>query len=64
MVAYASTGGTGVAGWGFDGLDVSTNTGILFLPSITLDNAIRIGANIQLEGETDGDQIDESDVSY
>ena len=64
MVAYASTGGNGVAGSDFDGLDVSTNTEILFLPSITLDNGIRIGANFQLEGETDGDQIDESDVSY
>ena len=63
MVAYATTDGNGVAGSDFDGLDVSTNTEIFFLPSITLDNGIKIGANIQLEGETDGDQIDESYLS-
>ena len=62
MVAYASTDGNGVAGSDFDGLDVSTNTEIFFLPSITLDNGIKIGANIQLEGETNGDTIDESYV--
>ncbi len=33
---------------------------IHFLPSIKLDNGIKIGANIQLEGSTSGDQIDES----
>ena len=46
----------------FDGVDVSTNTEIFFLPKIVLDNGIQIGANIQLEGETSGDQIDESYV--
>ena len=38
----------------FDGVDVSTNTEIFFLPSITLDNGIKIGANIQLEGARPG----------
>ena len=61
MVAYADTNNAG-AGVDFDGVDVSTNTEIFFLPSITLDNGIKIGANIQLEGETNGDQIDESFV--
>ena len=62
MVAYGSTdlptGNTA----DFDGVDVSTNTEIFFLPSITLDNGIKIGANVQLEGETSGDTIDESYV--
>jgi predicted porin len=62
MVAYATTDGNGVTGQDFDGVDVSTNAEIHFLPSITLDNGIKIGANVQLEAETDGDQIDESYV--
>lgn len=62
MFAYASTDGTAVTGQDYDGFDVSTNAEIHFLPSITLDNGIKIGANIQLEGETSGDQIDESFV--
>jgi len=62
MVAYAATDGNGIGTADFDGVDVSTNAEIFFLPTITLDNGIRIGANIQLEGETDGDQIDESYV--
>ncbi len=62
MVAYAATDGNGIGTADFDGVDVSTNTEIFFLPSITLDNGIKIGANIQLEGETNGDQIDESYV--
>ncbi len=62
MVAYAATDGNGIGTADFDGVEVSTNTEIFFLPSITLDNGIKIGANIQLEGETNGDQIDESYV--
>ena len=53
MVAYAQTDLAPVfdIGQDFDGVDVSTNTEIFFLPSIVLDNGIKIGANIQLEGE-------------
>ena len=46
----------------FDGIDSKQDAEIWFLPSITLDNGIRIGANIQLEAEQSGDQIDESYV--
>jgi len=62
MVAYAETDLPAGMTADFDGVDVSTNTEIFFLPSITLDNGIKIGANIQLEAETSGDQIDESYV--
>ena len=62
MVAYGSTDLPTGDTRDFDGVDVSTNTEVFFLPSITLDNGIRIGANIQLEGEQSGDQIDESYV--
>lgn len=47
----------------FDGVDVKQNAEIFFLPSITLDNGIKFGANVQLEsgGYTQtGDTIDES----
>ena len=69
MVAYATTKLSGTAGErrvflrqisDFEGVDVSTNAEIFFLPSITLDNGIKIGASIQLEGEHDVDQINES----
>ena len=41
----------------FDGIDSKQDAEIWFLPSITLDNGIKIGANIQLEALTGGDQI-------
>ena len=44
----------------YDGVDVLSNTEIIFAPSITLDNGLQFGANVQLEGNTSGDQIDES----
>ena len=46
----------------FDGLDIQTNAEIFFKPSITLDNGIKIGVDIQLEAgsNTNGDQIDEA----
>lgn len=63
MVAYTNNSGNFVAGaTDFDGVDVQTNNEIFFLPSITLDNGIKIGANVQLEAESRGDQIDESYV--
>ena len=60
-VAYANTDpGGAFAGNDFDGFDTAQDAEIFFLPSITLDNGLKIGANIQLEGNTSGDQIDES----
>lgn len=44
----------------FNGIDSKQDSEVHFLPSITLDNGLQIGANIQLEGFTGGDQIDES----
>ena len=46
----------------FDGLDLFTNAEIWFKPSITLDNGIKIGVDVQLEAgsNTNGDQIDEA----
>jgi porin-like protein len=44
----------------FAGVDVYSDAEVFFLPTITLDNGIKFGANLQLEGNTSGDQIDES----
>jgi predicted porin len=44
----------------FDGIDSKQDAEIWFLPSITLDNGIKFGANVQLEALTGGDQIDEA----
>ncbi|MEM1298932.1 MAG: porin [Pseudomonadota bacterium] len=57
-VVYSSV--DSASGTDFDGVDVQSDTEIFFLPSITLDNGLKFGANIQLEGNTGGDQIDES----
>ena len=59
-VGFASTDADNIAGEDVDGFDVHSNTEIIFTPSITLDNGIQFGVNVQLEGNTSGDQIDES----
>ncbi len=55
-VGFASVDGPG----DLDGVDVRQDAEIIFKPSITLDNGLKFGADIQLEGNTGGDQIDES----
>jgi len=54
--------GASFAAADFDGLDLFTNAEIWFKPSVTLDNGIKIGVDIQLEAgsNTNGDQIDEA----
>ncbi|MEL6197189.1 MAG: porin, partial [Pseudomonadota bacterium] len=44
----------------FDGFDNLSDTEIIFRPSIVLENGVQFGAQVQLEGNTSGDQIDES----
>jgi predicted porin len=44
----------------WDGIDSKQDAEIFFAPSITLDNGIKIGANVQLEALQNGDQIDEA----
>ncbi len=63
--AYASSDVSNVQGEDHDGFDAKRDAEIRFQPSITLDNGIRIGADIQLEAaaNTDtgtGDVIDEA----
>ncbi|MBZ0227386.1 MAG: porin, partial [Bauldia sp.] len=53
-----------VVSWEGDGLDIHTNPEIIFSPSVTLDNGMTFGINIQLEGNTTGGPfIDESYAS-
>jgi outer membrane protein OmpU len=42
-----------------EGFDQQSDTEIHFKPTITLDNGIKIGAMVQLDGQTDADQIDQ-----
>lgn len=58
--AYASSDIENAGDVDYDGVDSKQDAEIHFLPSITLDNGIRFGADIQLEGNTSGDTIDES----
>lgn len=54
-VAITDAGGIGlVAGTDFDGVDSFNASEIHFLPSITLDNGLTFGVNIQLEGNNNG----------
>ena len=71
-LAYASidTGANieaaaGAGGTDFDGIDIYTNAEIWFKPSITLDNGIKIGVDVQLEAgsNTNADQIDEAYIT-
>lgn len=58
--AFAASDVNGIEGE-FDGVDSKRDAEIAFLPSITLDNGLKIGANIQLEGSSGTpDKIDES----
>ena len=59
--AWASPDVDGLVDDDFDGIDSKMDAEVHFVPSITLDNGLKIGADVQLEGNTDGsDQIDES----
>ncbi len=49
-----------VVGTDTNGLGQVSDTEVFFTGSTTLDNGLKIGVNIQLEGNTSGDQIDES----
>ena len=60
FAAYASSSVDNIAGEEFGGIDSKQDAEIHFKPSITLDNGIKIGADVQLEANTSGDTIDES----
>ncbi|MEL6220225.1 MAG: porin [Pseudomonadota bacterium] len=59
-VAFADSDVENASGDDYTGIDSKQDAEIHFKPSITLDNGIKFGVDIQLEGNTSGDQIDES----
>ena len=62
-LAAVTPAGTVIPSFEGDGLDIHSNSEIIFTPSITLDNGLTFGVNIQLEGENAGGQIDETYLS-
>jgi len=58
-VGASDLSGSGVAGTNRDGVDTFTDGEIHFMPSITLDNGLTIGAHIELETKNTSNQIDE-----
>lgn len=61
-VAFVDVGGSGAVGMDFDGVGFHSTTEIIFSPSVTLDNGLTFGINVQLEGENQAGQtyIDET----
>lgn len=60
-VLYNDTSGNNIpSNTDFDGVNLHTNAEIIFTPSVTLDNGMTFGVNIQLEAMTAGDQMDET----
>lgn len=57
-VGFAST--DNLAGDTISALDVQEDGEIHFMPSITLDNGLKFGVEVQLEASTSADHIDES----
>jgi len=58
-VGGALTPAIGVAAPDYDGIDVHSNTEIIFSPSVTLDNGMTFGINVQFEGNNNF-SVDES----
>jgi hypothetical protein len=58
--AWSSPDVTGIVSDDYDGIDSKQDSEVHFLPSITLDNGLKVGANIELEGFSGETTIDES----
>jgi predicted porin len=50
-VGYADVSGTANVGQDFDGVNIFVNREIHFTPSVTLDNGLTFGVNVQLEAD-------------
>ena len=62
--AYAAPDVDGFSGDSFDGVDNKIESEVHFKPSITLDNGIKFGANIELEGAGGSGTPDTIDEQY
>ncbi|RKF15400.1 porin [Roseovarius spongiae] len=56
--------GTGVGQVDNDGIGFHSSSEIIFTPSVTLDNGLTFGINIQMEGENGGGGADGIDETY
>lgn len=64
-VAWVDASGSALApGADYDGVDTHNNSEIIFSPSITLDNGLTFGVNIQMEGNNNGGGATGIDESY
>lgn len=63
-VAGRQDDGPGEAGAGFRNHGLARSSEIFFLADTTLPSGIAVGVNVQLEGETNPDQIDESFIFF
>jgi hypothetical protein len=65
-VAYAKVDSNTAAhaGADFDGIDVYSETEIEFTPSVTLDNGMTFGVNVQMEGTNNGGGATGIDETY
>jgi len=61
-----SVGNPALAGVDFDGdgLDIHSSGEIIFTPSITLDNGLTFGINVQMEAQNGGGGLDGIDETY
>jgi len=59
-IGYAATDTGSGATTDFDQANMVTDGEIFFSGSTTLDNGVKFGVNVQLEAQTNGDQIDEN----
>ncbi|MDA3858558.1 MAG: porin, partial [Roseovarius sp.] len=64
-VAYTDVGGSGVLpGQDFDGVNVFVNREIHFTPSVTLDNGLTFGVNVQMEADNSSAPSSDIDETY
>lgn len=64
-VAFVDASGTGFPAAGdFDGVNFLSNSEIHFTPSVTLDNGLTFGINVQFEAENGGGGADGIDETY
>ena len=64
-VGIVDVSGSGVAaGQDFDGVNTFTNSEIIFSPSVTLDNGMTFGFNVQMEALNNGGGADGIDENY
>jgi predicted porin len=63
-IGASDIGGSGADGSDFDGVNVYTNSEVIFSPSVTLDNGLTFGFSVQMEALNGGGGQDGIDESY